>query len=326
MSFSICCHALLNSDICVLPTETVYGLACSALSSGAINKVFFLKGRPSNNPLIVHVLNHTSAKKVCITNDISKKLSESFWPGPLTLVLPKKSCIPYEITAGLNSVAVRAPAHPTFRKILDYTKIPIAAPSANPSNKLSPTKYQDVLDAFGEKCPPIIDGGQCELGIESTVLDLTTKKPCILRHGPITVSQIEAVLKIQIQNNSSSTSGAKNQSRKSPGQGSKHYAPNTPLYLHSTLENMISSSMIEENDILILPHDKINTEQLKNKICSLSLSSTGSPHETAKNLYSVLRHADKLKKSKIHISLYPSQNGSFIAVNDRLTRASTKSV
>ena len=200
MSFKTCAHAILNSGICVLPSETVYGLACSALSKSAIKKVFTLKGRPSSNPLIVHVLNHESAKEFCITNDFSKKLSEIFWPGALTLVLPKRNCIPIEITAGLNTVAIRSPTHPTFRKILNFVRLPIAAPSANPSNKLSPTKYQDVLDAFGKDCPPIIDGGQCEIGIESTVLDLTTKPPCILRLGPVTKYEIEDILKIQIQN------------------------------------------------------------------------------------------------------------------------------
>ena len=324
MSFDSCAEALLCDDICVLPTETVYGLACSALSTKAISQVFLLKGRPSCNPLIVHVLNHDSAKEFCFTNDLSKKLCEKFWPGPLTLVLPKKNCIPNEITAGLNSVAVRAPAHPIFRKILNSVKLPIAAPSANPSNKLSPTKYQDVLDAFGEKCPPIIDGGQCKLGIESTVLDLTSDKPCILRAGPITKREIGAVLNIEIVDNSAALITSKEPSRKSPGQGIKHYAPNTPLYLHSTVESMISSKIISKNDVLILPRDKINIRQIKNNICLLSISSSDNYHDTARNLYGVLRKADKLNKEKIHISLYSSINDSFTAINDRLTRASTK--
>ena len=326
MSFDSCTHAILNSGICVLPTETVYGLACSALSKAAIKKVFSLKGRPSNNPLIVHVLNHDSANEFCVTNNMSKKLSDFFWPGALTLVLPKRNCIPIEITAGLNTVAIRSPTHPTFRKVLKFVMLPIAAPSANPSNKLSPTKYQDVLDAFGEDCPPIIDGGQCEIGIESTVLDLTTKKPCILRLGPISKDEIEAVLKIQIQNKELNTKPHVVSTNKSPGQGIKHYAPDTPLYLHSTFKSMISSKIIGETDIVILPKDKFYNGQFKTNIPILFLSTSNNHEETARNLYGVLRQADKLNMEKIHISLYSTRNESFNAINDRLARASTKRI
>ena len=326
MSFDSCTHAILNSGICVLPTETVYGLACSALSRAAIKKVFSLKGRPSNNPLIVHVLNHDSANEFCVTNNLSKKLSDFFWPGALTLVLPKRECIPIEITAGLNTVAIRSPTHPTFRKVLKFVMLPIAAPSANPSNKLSPTKYQDVLDAFGEDCPPIIDGGQCEIGIESTVLDLTTKKPCILRLGPISKDEIEAVLKIQIQNKELNTKPHVVSTNKSPGQGIKHYAPDTPLYLHSTFKSMISSKIIGETDIVILPKDKFYNGQFKTNIPILFLSTSNNHEETARNLYGVLRQADKLNMEKIHISLYSTRNESFNAINDRLARASTKRI
>ena len=326
MSFDSCTHAILNSGICVLPTETVYGLACSALSKAAIKKVFSLKGRPSNNPLIVHVLNHDSANEFCVTNNMSKKLSDFFWPGALTLVLPKRECIPIEITAGLNTVAIRSPTHPTFRKVLKFVMLPIAAPSANPSNKLSPTKYQDVLDAFGEDCPPIIDGGQCEIGIESTVLDLTTKKPCILRLGPISKDEIEAVLKIQIQNKELNTKPHVVSTNKSPGQGIKHYAPDTPLYLHSTFKSMISSKIIGETDIVILPKDKFYNGQFKTNIPILFLSTSNNHEETARNLYGVLRQADKLNMEKIHISLYSTRNESFNAINDRLARASTKRI
>tara|TARA_B110000483_G_scaffold236299_1_gene309152 strand:+ start:82 stop:1062 length:981 start_codon:yes stop_codon:yes gene_type:complete len=326
MSFDSCTHAILNSGICVLPTETVYGLACSALSKAAIEKVFSLKGRPSNNPLIVHVLNHDSANEFCVTNDFSKKLSDFFWPGALTLVLPKRKCIPIEITAGLNTVAIRSPTHPTFRKVLNFVKLPIAAPSANPSNKLSPTKYQDVLDAFGEDCPPIIDGGQCEIGIESTVLDLTTQTPSILRLGPITKDEIEAVLKIQIQNKALYTKKHIVSPIKSPGLGSKHYAPDTPLHLHSTFKSMISSKFIGENDVVILPKDKVYNGQFKTNIPILFLSTSNNHEETAKYLYGILREADKLNREKIHISLYSTHNESFNAINDRLTRASTKRI
>lgn len=326
MSFADCKKALLNSNICILPSETVYGLACSALSPKAIDKVFLLKGRPSDNPLIVHVLDHESAEKICVTNSKSKILSDKFWPGALTLVLPKKKCIPSKITAGLNSVAVRSPSHPLFREILANVKLPLAAPSANPSNKLSPTNLQDAVDAFGEKCPPILDGGRCEIGIESTVLDLTENIPVILRFGPITREQIEKVLRAEIKTYTSSTHKKLNQSIKSPGQGNKHYAPETPLYLHSSYNKMLNSEKIDDGDVIILPQDLIPSSSFKNKISMLCLPNSSDSLKTAKILYSTLREADKLRKKKIHIALYPSSSHSFEAINDRLTRASTKRV
>lgn len=320
-----CAKVLSNLDVCILPTETVYGLACSALSEVAVHKVFKLKGRPSTNPLIVHVLCHDSAKDICHTNNMSKSLANHFWPGPLTLVMPKKSCIPHVVSAGLSSVAVRSPSHPVFRRVLEIVKIPLAAPSANLSNRLSTTTLKDAIDAFGSTCPPIIDGGNCELGIESTVLDLTTVPPSILRHGPISKKQIENVLDIRINDCSHLSNGGDKLSKKSPGQGLKHYSPNTPLFLHSSYQRMITSKIIQEDEIVIFPQVNSDSSEIKNSF-KFFLSTDGSYQETAKNLYKILRAADKLNKSKIHISLYSIQNESFLAINDRLNRASYKRV
>ena len=153
MSFDDCKTALQNSSICVLPTETVYGLACSAFSQEAVEKVFALKNRPSSNPLIVHVLNHNEASKISYTSKLSEKLAKSFWPGPLTMVLPKKECIPYKITAGLDTVAIRSPSHREFRKMLRSVKLPIAAPSANKSNKVSPTQVSRCVKRVWKRLP-----------------------------------------------------------------------------------------------------------------------------------------------------------------------------
>ena len=326
MNLEDCKYALQNSGVCILPTETVYGLACSALCPKAIKRVFFLKDRPTNNPLIVHVLDHDSAKKICVTNSLSKKLTDNFWPGALTLILPKKKCIPDEITAGLNSVAIRSPSHSVFREVLEIVKLPLAAPSANRSNKLSPTNLQDVIDAFGTECPPVIDGGQCELGIESTVLDLTVQTPSILRFGPITKHQIEDVLEMEINSNFSSPHNKRNQSMKSPGQGSLHYAPETPLYLHSNHIKMLKSDIINEENVIIIPKDLIPPTEIQNKKRIILLPASDDSKKTAKVLYSTLRKADKLMSEKIHIALYPSTNQLFTAINDRLTRASTERV
>ena len=324
MSVDDCVNALCNDGICILPTETVYGLACSAFSPQAIKKVFNLKGRPSSNPLIVHVLDHQVASEISHTDNLSQKLADYFWPGPLTLILPKKKCIPTEITAGLNSVALRSPSHPVFRKILKKVKFPIAAPSANTSNMLSTTKCLNAVSAFGRNCPPFIDGGQCNIGIESTVLDLTSSLPNILRLGPITKDSIESVLGFKIKSQST-TKKLIDQSglRKSPGQSERHYSPKTSLYLYSSLKQMLNSDELKGGDILLLPHPNLNLQITHNKFSHLYLSSTGDPLEITKNLFNILNDADELEKERIHVSLFPKSDGLLSAVNDRLTRAST---
>mgnify|MGYP003971711441 CR=1 FL=1 len=325
MSLADCVYALCNNDICILPTETVYGLACSAFSVEAIKKVYDLKGRPSTNPLIVHTIDHESGGDISFTNEYSKQLADVFWPGPLTFILPKKESVPDQITAGLGTVAIRSPSHPVFRKVLDQVSLPIAAPSANPSNKLSPTKCQDAIAAFGKNCPPFLDGGQCDIGIESTVLDLTSPSPSILRLGPITKEAIENALGIQVQYHGNILNKPKKiNSYQSPGQALKHYSPNTPLFLYSTLEQMLQSNEIKENDVVILPTSKL-VIQLPVKSCSeLYLSLTGDPKEITKNIFQTLNEADKLKRKTIHAALYQSDHGILSAVNDRLRRAATE--
>lgn len=325
MSFDDCKTALQSSSICVLPTETVYGLACSAFSQEAVEKVFTLKNRPSSNPLIVHVLDHNEATKISYTSQLSEKLAKAFWPGPLTMVLPKKKCIPYKITAGLNTVAIRSPSHLEFRKMLRSVKLPLAAPSANKSNKISPTRYQDVLNEFGNDCPPLIDGGPCQIGIESTVLDLTTEIPEILRLGSCSKEDIESVICCDIK----SPQGKENinyfssKSRKSPGQMNKHYAPETPLFIYPSFEKLISESFSEYSDIILLPCKDYNIKNSASKMIIHYLSENGDPKEIAKNLYHALRCLDDFKKDKIFTSLFPWDNGVLSAVNDRLIRAST---
>ena len=322
MSFDECIHRLNNNGVCILPSETVYGLACSALSAEAVQKVFKLKGRPSSNPLIVHVLDHRDASRICLTNPISEKLSQFFWPGPLTLVLPKKNCVPPEVTAGLDTVGVRSPSHPKFRKILSSVGFPLAAPSANKSNKISPTSYDDVKGEFGLDSPPIIDGGTCELGIESTVLDLTTNPPQILRLGMCTKDQIEDVIGIKIRGVNKITRSHLNNlaSKKSPGLMSKHYCPDTPLILYRTIDKLIESLPSIKDEVIILPKKSHNLSV--DNAHTFYLSEFGDPIEIAHNLYHILHLSDRLNKKRIHASLLDNKNEIFSAINDRLSRAS----
>ena len=325
MSLENCVSSLLANDVCVLPTETVYGLACSALSVDAIEKVYRIKGRPPTNPLIVHVLDHEQASDFCVTNKFSKLLANVFWPGPLTFILPKRKCIPHQLTAGLPNVGIRSPSHPLFRRVLKIVNIPLAAPSANPANKLSPTSPLDIVESFGKDCPEILDGGPCELGIESTVLDLTTSVPNILRPGPIGQASIEEVLGFPVNcTNGGKTTGSNSEIPKtSPGQEIKHYAPDTPLYLYSNIDVMINSKHLKIRHVMVLPHPKVLANISKQEQLSLYFSQTGNPRDIAKNLFSTLRRADKLNKEIIHTSLFPDNEELYSALNDRLSRAAS---
>lgn len=328
MTFENCVSELENDGVCVLPSETVYGLAGSAISEKAVKKIFHLKGRPPNNPLIVHVLNHESAKDFCHTNRLSELLAASYWPGPLTLILPKKNSIPTSVSAGLGSIAIRSPAHPLFREVLKNVGFPLAAPSANPSNKLSPTQANDVIESFGDSCPVVLDGGACSYGIESTVLDLTTKPPVILREGPVSKLEIEEKIgqKINSFKESLATISKEANPLKSPGQMSKHYAPNTPVRLFSNLDKLFRFKFDKDSDIILLSHSNIRVPKLLENFSILYFSKNGEWKDVAKNLYKVLREADRLGKKQINLCLFRNLNDEFSAINDRLTRACTISI
>ena len=311
---------LRGGGVVALPTETVYGLACLALNKTSVQKVFKIKGRPTSNPLIVHVLDFEQAEAISFTNEIAKELAKLFWPGPLTMILPKKPIVPREVTAGLESVAIRSPSHSLFRKVLELTGEPLAAPSANPHSKLSPTTADEVLQAFGKNCPPILDGGKCAFGLESTVLDLTSNIPTILRPGPIAEKELGDFLGAEIKPSSFPTfaRGA----RKSPGLHPKHYAPETPIRLYQNLNSLVKLAPRSKRDVIILPSRKSLPKFGANGSELFVLSNDGNVNEIGQNLYGTLRKADKLHRDKIHISLLDESNGMARAVNDRLRRAS----
>lgn len=273
----------------------------------------------------MHVLTHSQANNICFTNEFSEKLANAFWPGPLTFILPKRDCIPLQLTAGLPNVGIRSPSHPLFRNVLQRVKMPLAAPSANPANKLSPTSPQDIVESFGKDCPEILDGGPCEWGIESTVLDLTSSVPNILRLGPIGQKSIEEVLgcPVNCPRGSNSTGTKAEIPKTSPGQESKHYAPDTPLYLYSDINVMLNSKHVKSGHVMVLPHPHVLANMTKQDPFSLYFSQTGNRLDIAKNLFSTLRRADKLNKEIIHTSLFPDNDELYSALNDRLSRAAT---
>lgn len=316
-------------DLVALPTETVYGLAGLALQAKTVRKIFELKGRPSSNPLIVHVNDVSGAKNLAEFNDLAIRACKIFWPGPLTIVLPKKDFIPLEVTAGNQTVALRAPNHPLFRGILDRLKQPLAAPSANPSNRTSPTTAAHIAELFGDKAPPTLDGGACTVGLESTVLDLSSDRPTILRPGMITRKDLQLALGeevllaphvIQGIDKIYESSGAQ-----SPGMSDCHYAPKTPLFLHAGAKQLLESAELSREDLIIVcSAEERNVIEQKDFSC-LALSISGNGEEIAHNLYSVLIEADKKKCRRLHLIFSQKPKGQNRAVFDRLNKAAVRS-
>ncbi len=294
----------LNLDECIaIPTETVYGLAGNAYSDRACQKIFKLKKRPKNNPLIVHYFNFKDLKKDCHFNNAFLKLYNKFCPGPITFILDlkKDSKISKFVTNKRNNLAVRFPKHPVARNLLKRLEFPLAAPSANLSKKISAVCSSDVKEDFGKKIKYILEGGKSSIGIESTILDLR-KKPQILRLGGLDISIIHRVLnkKIKINNNPTKISA--------PGQFKLHYSPGIPIRLNA--------KRITEKEAYIL----IRKQKVK-KLNYYFLSKKGNLKEAAKNLYSTLRKIKKDNYKSIAVSKIPNK-GLGKTINDRLIRAS----
>ena len=286
-----------------LPTETVYGLGGNAYSKKSIKKIFQLKGRPRSNPLIIHYYNFYNASKDVLLNKKFFKLYKKFCPGPITFILKKKinsKIHPFALSK-LKTVAVRFPKHKAIRTILKEVNFPLAMPSANKSQGVSPTCAQDVLEEFKKKIPLIIDGGESKLGIESTVIDLTSH-PKILRPGNIQKSLIERTLKMKIKKSKI------NKINKSPGMMKKHYSPGIPV--------LINQFKYDGKSAFIYLGKKY-----KNRKNFFSLSNNLNLDEAASNLYKTFRLIRRKGYKKIQISKIPKV-GSGIAINDRIERAS----
>ncbi|PDH20841.1 MAG: threonylcarbamoyl-AMP synthase [Pelagibacterales bacterium MED-G43] len=294
---------LSNGDVIGLPTETVYGLGGNAYSKKSIQKIYKLKGRPKSNPLIVHYFNLEDASQDVIINDRFKKLYKRFCPGPITFILTKKngSKINSLASAKLNTIAIRFPKHRAIRSILKKIDFPLAMPSANKSNNVSPVTAEDVFDEFNKEIKLIIDGGKCKIGIESTVVDLVSV-PKILRPGIIEKSSIEKILKKKIKKN------IRNKKIISPGMMKKHYSPGIPVLINQKKHDGISAFIYLGNN-----H--------KNKKKFFSLSKKLDLTEAASNLYRLFRLIKKKGYKKIQIGKIPNL-GSGIAINDRIQRAS----
>lgn len=296
-----------NGGLVIFPTETVYGLGANALDSNAVKNIFLAKERPTYDPLIVHI--HSIDMMDMVVSDFpvnAKKLAEKFWPGPLTLILPKRESIPYLVTSNLDSVGVRIPSHPTTLDFLKCAQVPVAGPSANKFGYISPTKSSHLNDLESD-VDYIIEGGECEIGLESTIVSLVGE-PTILRKGKITREEIENVIgKVEVKINSSSRPEA-------PGMLEKHYAPKSDLEIFNPDKNYIGK-------IAFLSFGK----NLPDIDCShvLNLSEEEDLTEAAENLYSFLRELDS-GEFDIILTKYLPDVGVGQAINDKLKRATAK--
>ena len=300
---ALAADALRAGELIAFPTETVYGLGANALDPVAVAKIFAAKGRPATNPLIVHVADEAQVGQVVAAwPDEAKRLAAEFWPGPLTVVVPKGLNVPDAVTAGGLTVAVRCPALASARAIIDAAGVPVAAPSANRSGELSPTTADHVLNSLAGKVHLVFDGGPCVGGVESTVVALTSFQPRLLRPGPITVAQLEAVLGPIDATPPKLTADAP---MPGPGMLPKHYAPRTPLECAET-----------ETEWLFLI-DLYETAGLKVGRARFD----GEPARVMATLYAELHALDDAGHDRL-IALLPPPTDATRAIRDRLARAS----
>lgn len=316
--------ALRRGEIVGVPSETVYGLAADALSEEACAKIFEAKRRPTTDPLIVHLANAADLPQVAIPTEVAWRLARACWPGPLTMVLPKRSSVPYAVTAGKETVAVRVPAHPLFRKLIRLSGRPLAAPSANPFGYISPTTPEHVRDGLvGSSLRAVLDGGNCSVGVESTIIDLTAEHGVsLLRPGGLSIEKIEQVLGIRVKRPPTARL-APGVAAPAPGMLERHYSPRTPLKLHRVLDARAISRIPDTEAVLLLRRPLgISLAVLGKRL--RWLSEGGELSTIARNLFASLRYLDAAGWRKIHVELPSGIEGLVPAIRDRLVRAAAK--
>lgn len=320
-ALSLACKLLKDGEIVAVPTETVYGLAGDSTNPSAIKKIFEAKGRPSDNPLIVHIsdINMLSGLVREIPED-AKILAKNFWPGPLTIIMPKGQKVCDENCAGLDSVGIRMPSNPVAREIIKRSGIPFSAPSANLSGKPSPTTANDVFEDMNGRIPLIIDDGECQAGLESTVISVLTEIPTILRPGVVTKEMISKVLNKDVAVASAVTEGVKKDEKVlSPGMKYKHYAPKA--------EVIILKGSLDKFEEYVHTHKTPNTfvlcfenEEHLFDVPAISYGSKNDANSQAKHLFSALRKLDNTN-AELVFARCPETNGVALAVYNRLIRS-----
>lgn len=320
-AINLACELLKQGEVVGVPTETVYGLAGDATNPTAIKKIFEAKGRPADNPLIVHISNLKQLNGIVTTiSKDAKLLMQHFWPGPLTIIMPKGDKVCNETCAGLDSVGVRMPSNEIAREIIEKSNTPFAAPSANLSGKPSPTNANDVFEDMNGRIPLIIDGGESDAGVESTVISVLDTTPVILRPGIITKEQIEAVLSKDVLIASEVTKGVTDDKKVlSPGMKYKHYSPNAEIIiLRGNLTQFAEYvDKHKQENTFALCYDE---EQQFLTVPTICYGNANEPETQAHNLFSALRQLDK-QNAKIVYARCPEISGVSLAVYNRLIRS-----
>lgn len=317
---------LREGGLVVFPTETVYGLGGNGTDADAARKIYAAKGRPSDNPLILHVSAPEQAEVYAHTSDTYYALAEAFWPGPLTVILPKKDTVPLSVTGGLDTVAIRFPAHPIARALIEAAGVPVAAPSANLSGKPSPTCARHVIEDLDGRVDVIIDGGDCEIGLESTIVRLDGKDATLLRPGAITADALRCVCDTVTVAPSVLKELEKDERPLSPGMKYRHYAPEAPLVLlDGSEENVVAFLRAEQartrcailcysEELLLLGGDHM-----------IDIGKADDTETQARKLFTALRDADKLGVDVIYAHL-PTKDGIGLALYNRMIRAAAHTI
>ena len=321
-----CAKILRSGGLVAFPTETVYGLGGLATDASAASKIYASKGRPSDNPLIIHISDPKDAEKYAYTCELYYKLANAFMPGPLTVILPKKSSIPSEVTGGLDTVALRCPLHPIAKALIEKTGEAIAAPSANLSGSPSPTEGKHVIDDLNGRIEAIIDGGSAEIGLESTIVKIDGDTLTLLRPGAITRDALLCVCETVNIAHSVTEALKENERPLSPGMKYRHYAPNAPLVLldgaSDDVINFISKKAKDERCLVLAYSEEIS---LLRGVTTIDIGMRDDLETQAKRLFSALRAANELKLDKIYAHL-PTQSGLGLALYNRMIRAAAHTI
>lgn len=315
-----------KGGLVAFPTETVYGLGADATDRTAAKKIYAAKGRPSDNPLIIHVSKPEDAEAYAYTSPLYYRLAKAFMPGPLTVILPKRDTIPSEVTGGLDSVAVRCPSHEIARELIAAAGVPIAAPSANISGSPSPTCADHVFRDMNGKIDAIIDGGECEIGLESTIVKLDGSKAILLRPGAITADALGCVCDA-VEISSAVTEALKENERPlSPGMKYRHYAPASPLVLLEGDDENVLSFLAEaqkRESCIILCYNEECDSLIKDKL--IPIGNKQDLETQAQRLFAALREADQMTADVIYAHL-PRPEGLGLALYNRMIRAAAHTV
>ena len=314
---------LRNGGLVGIPTETVYGLGANGLNAAAVRDIFVAKGRPQDNPLILHIPNAGWLERYC--QDIPEeayRLAEKFWPGPMTMILPRKPIVPDEVTAGLDTVGMRCPAHPLCRAVIEKADVPVAAPSGNTSGRPSPTNAADMLEDMDGKIHGILDGGPCSVGVESTIIDLTCHPARLLRPGGITLEQLRSVLgEVEVDAAVTRLMGAGEKPR-APGMKYRHYAPKAPVTVVTGDPGRGAEYICEhagDSDGVICFDEFVSSCSTGNRVV-VDLGSAEDKSEQARRVFAALRHFDHTGVTAIWAQC-PDTSDIGLAIANRLNKA-----